>query len=318
MKIAVLYQYYESNDDYIDNLVYFLSTAYNKKIDFYILHSSELSINIPRFDNLHLIPTKNINYDFGSISEGLASKKIPINYDYYFVFNSTVRGPFLPPRTQEAWYEIFLSLFDKDVELVGSTINIPQQQTKEVIRFNELYPQYLKHCSHIQTMAYCLSKKAMDHLLKINFFKILPKKSKLDVICDYEIRLSAEMTKNLWNLRCMLPEYNQIDYTKPKFDKAVVLEGEYGAIDKRVYFGRTASPFEVMFAKINRGAISKHKLASYTYTALNLQNIKELEDWDENKRLQSKCLKIINDSFIEKEKIDKSLLTRIYKKLIGK
>ena len=312
---AVFYHFFEKDKIYKQNLVFFLSTAYSKNIDFYILCSSKIDFEIPNFENISIINTPNKNFDFGAFSSHI-NNHLNQRYDFYFFINSSVRGPFVGPNNDIFWTDIFLRYLSKDVHLVGSTIAIPEKNIPEVERFKILFPDLDDSCAHVQSMVFCLSSEGYDYLMNIGFFTETHEKNKLDIICSYELRLSAEMIHNNWNIKCLLHEYNQIDYRNPKdYQKGLFLGDHDGPIDRGTYFARTVSPHETIFAKVNRGAISKIDLASYTFTTLTSSTVPEFTKWQERNTLLSDCEIIILDAIYKRKKRRKSIMNRIKNKL---
>lgn len=313
-QIAVFYHFFEKDKIYKQNLIFFLSTAYSKDIDFYILYSSPIDFEIPHLDNISTIKTPNKNFDFGAFSNFI-NKHLKFEYNFYFFINSSVRGPFTNQNNNSFWTDYFMRHFADDVHLVGSTIAIPEKNMPEVKRFQSLFPNLNKRCSHVQSMAFCLSSAGYNHLINLGFFKETEDKNKLEIICNYELRLSAEMIKNNWNIKCLLPEYNKIDYRKYDDSNLAFMLGDHdGPIDKGTYFGRTVSPYETIFAKINRGAISDIDLASYTFTMLTSSSAPEFNEWKERNDLLSDCKILILNSINLRKKRRNSILHRIKKK----
>lgn len=316
-KAAVFYHYFEKNDKYRDNLIYFLSVGYLEEIDFYIVISGECSIqNLPQKDNIFYIYTKNHNFDFGGYTAGINFMlKHNKNYENYIFVNSSVRGPFLAPYSNKPWINIFSEKLDDNIQLVGSSINIPILKTPEIERFKDLDIGESSSHAHVQTTAYAMTSKAFNHLLSINFYDSSEQLSRIDVICRYEIRLSYEIIKKGWTIGCLLPEYNLIDYQTKNIDKSMVLGGEEGAIDRGVYFGRTANPMEILFIKTNRNTISNEELYSYSYTGI-LQDENRLgTSWKETEILKEKSLKWIRSSIANRISRSSNILYRLIQKI---
>jgi len=90
---------------------------------------------------------------------------------------------------------------------------------------------------------------------------------KEEVIFRYEVRLSQEILAKGWNLAALLEGYRGIDYRKPHEDpNFAAVAGD--PLRPRAYFGRTASPQELLFIKTHRSLMDPEDLASWTYTAL--------------------------------------------------
>jgi len=81
-----------------------------------------------------------------------------------------------------------------------------------------------------------------------------------------EIGMSYHVLKNNWNISCLLPEYQNIDYRTLNVDfNPTSIDGEMNY--KNAYFNRTLHPYEAIFIKTNRNlfndqiqSISTHNL----------------------------------------------------------
>lgn len=231
-KYVCLYAYYEKNDDYKNNLKFFLQNAILDYVDYYFIINGECTVNIPQKDNIKILNRKNIGYDFGAWSFALT--KLKNVYDYYIFINTSVIGPYLNNNDKD-WLQKFMKLFNKkDVKLVGSTINILEPPAK----------------THVQTMFFILAKEALEYLNTKDFFN----ENEINT-CDFdsvidnkEIGLSQYILKNNWNINCIVPHYRNLDYrtldtniNKPKKITDVVY--------KNSFFGRSLTPEEMVFYK---------------------------------------------------------------------
>lgn len=281
-KTAVVYHYFEKDEAYRDNLVFFLSAAILDEADYFIVISGECSVSLPNLTNVHYIHTINMNNDFGGYIK-FVHEFFSINYNRYIFINSSVRGPFLPPWFDGNWIDVFTTRLKDDLHLVGSSINTLPETSPHSLEFSKEYGGHPPF-SHIQTTAYALTREALVHLREIGFYDIDRKLSKLEVIVHYEVRLSREIIKKGWNIGPILPVYDEIDYRKAsyKFDNFSSRAGDmlFGGS----FFGRSLSPTEVLFIKVNRDMISPLDLASYTFTGLCKMSL-ELNKFPEGQSL---------------------------------
>jgi hypothetical protein len=234
-KYICLYAYYEKNDDYKNNLDFFLNNGILDYVDYYFIINGNCSINIPEKDNIKIIYKQNIGYDFGAWSHAL--KKINDIYDYYIFINTSVIGPYLEKNDSD-WLQKFLKLFNtNDVKLIGSTINIlnPPNQT------------------HVQSMFFILNREALEFLNSKNFFyeEEINNYNFDQLIFDKEIGMSQLILKNNWNINCIVPHFRDLDYryiteniNEPKEITDVVY--------KYYFFGRSLTPEEMVFYKKKR------------------------------------------------------------------
>ena len=246
----VVYQFFEKDETYIENFLHFLVHGYREEHDHVVVVAGPCTIALPRLGKLRYLFTDNRNNDYGGYCEVVERHPAIFDYDVVFFVNSSVRGPFLPPGAQRPWTGFFKDRLAPDVGLVGSTINILPPEGPVSRRYGARHGGRAPY-SHVQTMAYCLTRQALKHLHERGFYERRPALSKQDVIEDYEIRLSQLILSNGWNIASLLPEYSAIDYRLPHAEiNPTSLHGDPNFAN--AYFGRSAHPYEVMFVKTNR------------------------------------------------------------------
>ncbi len=276
-KTLVIYHYYEKDCTYIENFFHFLRFGYSSANHYIVVISGEYSIALPTLTNLTYLFAENKNNDYGGHSFAVKTVANLESYDFFIFINSSVRGPYLPSYVSENWTNCFTQFLKGDVGLVGSAINILPATT---LLSNLYQEKYGGHCpfSHVQTMAYGMPKKTLRYLLENEFYDIDRRLAKDEVIRDYEIRLSQEVIAAGWNLKCLLPEYNSIDYRKLHAD--INRTSDKGdATCSFSYFGRTAHPYETMFVKTNRELFTEQYLNRLAYSLLsNIPPPDELND----------------------------------------
>lgn len=240
-KICCIYNYFEKNEMYRDNMLYFMkNNGFLDFIDYYIVINGKYTIEFPKASNVFIYERENKGLDFGAYSY-IVSKKMKKNYDYYFFINSSVRGPYLDKKYTN-WSVPFLELFNdsENIKIVGTTINIHHGMC------------------HVQGMFFCLTQ---DYFLKLrdefHFFSdenILNQINSIfyNAYCK-EITLSVFGLRNGYNINCILPKYRGLDYRMinknidPHTDR-------YGGdvYFPNAYFGGTIKPNDVIFFKTNR------------------------------------------------------------------
>lgn len=65
-KICCVYAYYEKDDLYKENFVYFLENGIYDEIDYYMIINDSCSVDIPNKENIIIMKRENIGYDFGA------------------------------------------------------------------------------------------------------------------------------------------------------------------------------------------------------------------------------------------------------------
>ena len=106
MKVAIVYHYYEFNEIYRDNYIFFMNCALDSMADFYVMISGDCSVPEIIKDNIKYVYVDNKNHDFGGVCE-FVSYYGNLKYDYYLFVNSSMRGPFLPSYYSKNWYHVF-------------------------------------------------------------------------------------------------------------------------------------------------------------------------------------------------------------------
>lgn len=272
-KILVNYCYYERDETYIQNLAYFIHhgiLAYHKKhtIFYNIIINGKCSISIDELlgehANVRIIRRENADYDFGAYNHALDVTSLR-DYDFFVFLNTSVRGPFLPPYYKGHWLDPFIDLFIGDVHLVGTTINILELKptSREAIEFYHLVNGFTGPYTHVQTQFFMLDTASLNFLRKEKFFESrdIAQKDFIKFIAEKELMLShLILTKAKWNISCIIPEYQNIDYRKIYHDFNIYSKNGDPCFTGAC-FGRTMHPYETIFIKTNRG-IAKNEIDS--------------------------------------------------------
>ena len=265
MKYAVVYHYFEKNPTYRDNLIFFLNTAVYPDVEYFIIISGFCSVELTEKPNIQYINIPNKNYDFGGIVE---FSKNPSNhsYDGYIFVNSSVRGPFIAPFYPFRWYEAFTSGLNQNVAIVGTSINFLPEVATESKRFSESL-EFDQPYIHVQTTSYALSGAGFRFLLSEKFFSLDEELSHTEIVLRYEIKLSQLLLKQGYEISALLPTYENFDASNRRLIYPTTLtDGD--PLMPLSFYGRTISPLEGIFVKINRNLITPRTLASYTFTSL--------------------------------------------------
>jgi hypothetical protein len=263
----VIFHFFEKDATYIRNLAHFLLFGYSTECDYVIVVAGPHTIELPARSNVGYLFTENKNNDFGGYCAAIEALGDSVAaYDTVFFVNSSVRGPFLAPAVTQNWQQVFERKLNGDVGLVGSTINILSNRSPFTGRYKAKYGGREPY-SHVQTMAYALSKEALGYLREIGFYSNRAQLTKDEVIVEYELGLSQFLLKKGWNISALLPEYALIDYREAHSEiNPVASMGDMSWASG--YFGRSAHPFEVLFVKTNRGIFPEAYLDRLAYSML--------------------------------------------------
>ncbi len=298
-RVAVFYHYFEADPVYRDNLVFFLSTADLETVDLFLIVADSKIPELPKFPRLRVLNTRNINLDYGGYVKALSQIEALETYDDLVFINSSVRGPFLPSGPEIPWFAHLTRLLSGDVHLVGSSINHLPLGSRYARRYQSLF-DHSEPLSHVQTPAYAMTQAAFRHLSSIGFYEDQGEYPKEEVIFRYEVRLSQEILAQGWNLASLLEGYRGIDYRKPHEDPNFAAVGG-DPLRRNAYFGRTASPQELLFIKTNRSLIDPEDLASWTYTALSGVRNPVILDWVPYQALKAGNEALLRASALKRE-----------------
>lgn len=320
-KTVVIYHYYEKDSSYKDNFLHFLTFGYSEECDYIVIVAGQHTLELPNADNISYVFTENLGNDFGGYCYVINTVIDTNKYEFFFFINSSVRGPFLTDRDKKLWVKYFIEQLESDIGIVGSTINILPKSSPCALSYSEKYGQ-TENCSHVQSTSYLLPKKSLLYLIEMGFFNSSGLPDKEDAIRDYEVKLSQLIKERGWNLKSLLPEYNQIDYRIPHLDINPTSD-QGDPCFKDGYFGRTIHPHEIIFIKTNRDIYSSAYLDRLTYTLLSLNqfNKKTLKSRDMEGysarvgRVKSSRMHI---SFIPLTQAYKTLIKRTIRKIKGR
>ena len=264
-KLAVIYHYFEADESYRDNFIFFLNTAINNCSRYFIYISGVCTVTLPELPNAEFYFIENKNFDFGALSE-FSKHHACMDYDTYLFVNSSMRGPFLPEYYDKSWQAVLASRLTEKIALVGSSINLLPQDSETSLEFSKK-TSYLAPFIHVQTTAYAMSSNIYKQMHRKGFYNINHNLNKLEAICYYELGLSQEIMKMGFKIAAILPTYDEFCLSKKTLDFEHNLKNG-DPLNKSIFYGRSASPFEVLFVKPKRRALSQKELNSYTFTAL--------------------------------------------------
>lgn len=250
-RILVLYAYYEKDEIYKSNLLFFLKNGLCDDCDYIFIINGQNSVDIPKQFNIKIIYRENKDYDFGAYNDGLKQTNIN-DYKYFIFLNTSVRGPFIPKYVSIKWYRPFINLLKDDVKLVGTTINILNISSSTHSQIFELKTGFKRPHTHVQTQFFAVDKECLQFLLYKKLFEPVLHQDMTEFIALKEIMMTQLVIKHGWNISCILPEYQNIDYRQLTNDiNHTSLNGD--PCFQNSCFGRTMHPYECIFIKTNRG-----------------------------------------------------------------
>lgn len=268
MKTICIYNYYEKDDTYKENLKFFLKNGLNDSSDFLFVVNGSSTVLFPRRNNLRVVYRKNEGYDFMAFSHGLNIINIH-SYDYFIFVNTSVRGPYM--KNTANWQSVFTDMINKDVKLVGTTINIfcvkggchwPYENKLAELGLEKPY-------THVQSMMFAMDRECLYYLKdRIFLEKALHRFD--HTILYKEIMMTQFVLNNNWNINCTAPLYKGYDYRELDYD--INPTSRCGdSYYPGGYFGKTLIPDDVIFIKTNRDIINlKNDLNYYYLSVLSL------------------------------------------------
>lgn len=246
-KTLIIYATHEISE----NLIYFCRNGYidDPKYDFVIVFNNPLIklAFFPNKNNIKVVTRENIGNDFGGWIHVLFSKDdnnnyLYLNYEYFIFINSTVRGPFLPQWYDQQkygyWPELYIAKLNDDVKLVGPIINMCYAA------FN--FDRY------VQSSFFVTDRIGIDIGIKNKIFDLNNiHMDKYSIVVTKELGLSKAIINEGYNIACMLPNYNNVDFRIP-IDDLSKKKSAFEPCSPNGYFDININPYEVMFIKINR------------------------------------------------------------------
>jgi hypothetical protein len=291
--------------DYL-NLYFFLlkNSAVNASFLF-IIKGNKKRLYINRKQYTYIFVNHLDNYDIGGYSLGILLTQT-YNYDYFIFLNSSALGPI--EKKNGEWVSKLKSLMTDEVGIAGSSIFIMDKNIFEQIKL----PSYMIFpFSSVQTYSFILTKNSLNLCINKGFFK-LKVQNKSELIMNFEIGISQFLIKNNYNLACALNGYD-LDYRTPHNNpNSFARNGD--PIYKNAYYGKTVSPFEIIFLKTNRkiiGTFEKTYLINEQIRNIKFTNSKEkvrhifiinstllFETFGEISRKSKKFLKLIKENLL--------------------
>jgi hypothetical protein len=242
-KTLVIYTFHYFNESVYTFLRY--GVFQDENIDFlFVCNNRDIEKDIhidaifPKYAKV--IIRDNIGFDFGAWSVGALTNDLYKNYKYILFLNCSVLGPYLPQGCNEKWPNIFTSKLNNDVKLVGSTINT----------MNDIAGR-----AHVQSYCFCMDKDTFNFLVDKEIFSLTKfKDDKIKCIYDNEIGMSRLIIDSGYNISCLCPRFDNIDYKFRNYPPS--------HLDNRVLYADPPHPChyntqwkstDLIFIKRNRG-----------------------------------------------------------------
>ena len=239
-KLLVLYVFHMYNE----RVKHFIEHAIfeDKSVDFIIICNDKKCVfEVPLY--VKKIMRDNVGIDFGGWSDALMQNNLYQNYNKFIFANSSVIGPFLDPKFDGKWTDMYIRGLRGNTKLFGSTINtIGKPLTK----------------SHVQSYIFCMDKITLEFLIANGIFSTKKyARNMRDAILNKEILMSTLILKNGWNIGSLLSCYKDVDFTFAKKKPEEYDIAFLGDIMNQRYKGTLWNEKELVFIKGNRHIIIK-------------------------------------------------------------
>jgi hypothetical protein len=210
---------------------------------------------VQSYKNVEILKRDNYGYDFCAWKEALEKYNATSTFHYFFLINSSVRGPFLPSYIDiKTWPWLLINLLKDNVRLVGTTINC--------------FGHVLSRAGlHIQSMLLLFTSQDLE-LVKKNLVCL---ENKWNGVVASEIGISQAILNDNGNLAV-----TQLFWRNHDFLNHELTDKKCRNIGGDIYFHNAVKntslhPLELIFMKTNRG-VSTSLISLYTewqYAARN-------------------------------------------------
>eukprot|EP00897_Mesotaenium_endlicherianum_P007570 jgi/Mesen1/6841/ME000351S05954 len=255
-RTLVLYLFYERDQEYVDNLNYFLDVGVNRNDDsvhYIIVINGESSVKPPSYRNTFIVYRENTCFDLGTagvIFKALGDDLVSSLYRYFIIINASVRGPFMQFHLAQKmyWTEVFTGYLSDEVKLVGLSANCPATRAD---------------IPHVQTMFIATDLKGLLLLRDAGNFQCT---KNMDEALNIESTVSITMLQNGYNFKVMQTSYDGWDW-RAQLLKANPCEGmipgnPFFEVDN--YEGTFLHPLELVFYKTSYHQGSDHIIRVYS------------------------------------------------------
>jgi hypothetical protein len=221
MKTCVLYTFDAINN----NFIYFIEHGVFEcpDVTFIIIcdHTNIIYPKIPHYV-IQIVRKHGSNY-FNSWLQGLESINASL-YDHFIFISGKVIGPIIPNYYTNDWVTIFTQNINKEVKLFGSYINVYDKPIVNADIF----------CLDLTGIRICCRERIFYYESKETFQQ-------------REERMSVELLKNNYNIGCLFPLYEKVDF---RIINSYPLIDDYMESDKLSKMN--ISPYDLIFIQTNK------------------------------------------------------------------
>lgn len=291
-KTAILYLHLGTSIHAQSNFKFFSETGTLTQCDYFFgLSKPNLKKHTTKLKNWTVTGITETNIQLNSFYE-LVAKTVNIqSYDNFIFLSSTVRGPFHDESEASSWTDKFVSLLTDDTHLAGTKICVLPEKHPHAKIFSD-GKTINKVIPYVPLDAFVLTREALELLIAKEIFGSPCSEIKDLQVLTHDLPASATILANGWNISCLLPKYNGLDYKTLNHDfNTTSHHGDPTFINS--YFGATLDKTQLLFTnrtfdiQKNRSNIrssQRCRLLQITYdeaTKFNIQDgFSELDNSD--------------------------------------
>ena len=245
-KIAVFYTHFSKSKNAQKNYDYFIKNGIDTASDIYLGTCTKEIEKCKNYENVTLVPDNNSSTRIEAFNHLLASLTNTANYNYFIFVSSEMCGPFVNNQSSNAWTENFCAPLTGDTHLSGTIVRLLPQIHPLTLMFREDKNEN-KPLPYVPLNAFALTQQGLQIFIENEIFKQNDTEISDIEILNHDIKASSLILNKGWNISCVLEGYNKLDYRNLEIDPNTTSHhGDPSYLN--AYFGKTASPSELMFS----------------------------------------------------------------------
>lgn len=266
-KTLILYLYREDAKT-IRNLDFFLKNALLASEIYtylFIINDHKCSLDIPSLPNIKILKKEN-SFDLCAYKQALDF--IGDSFDFFIFINSSCVGPLVPAYENKEWPDLFTSLINEKVKLVGPVVEIPKDSYgASCLNEHKYITESQSSVPFIHTFMFATDKTGLQVLQKYDVF-LENSISRFELIHVYERLISSSFLNEGFKIKSLLYKFKNIDLSDKKnwnyklWSKSHITDPEIPSN----YDGIDLHPFELIFFKNIR---YRHSFRSWRASGLS-------------------------------------------------
>lgn len=157
-----------------------------------------------------------------------------------------MRGPFVDRECGKKWTEDFCTPLAGDTHLSGPIVRLLPHSHPLTLMFDSSKNEN-KPLPYVPLDAFAVTRQGLQLFIENKILKPNDTMGPGFEILNHDIKASAQILHKGWNISCILDGYNKLDYRNLELDPNTTSHhGDPSYLN--AYFGKTASPYELMFS----------------------------------------------------------------------